>query len=280
MDLRAATGDDLDAICALAGRCQADPDRAIPYLGDVDLADEIAEVDGWPDTGVVALDEGRIVGWLHAERDPEMGRIWWYGPFVDPLVTHGSTAAALYAAAAPWRSSFGEEELCCDERSTSLPPFARAEGFTEEPASLALRYEGPAPDPVPSIDAPANDDERAAVIALHDELFPNTHSPGTMIVQPDRRTSRVVVDGLVAGYLAVKDEADGSLYIDYLGVRPDLQGRGYGRLLVTHALSCAEGRIAHLTVRAANTPARRLYAAVGFTEDITIVPYRRGFTLP
>jgi ribosomal protein S18 acetylase RimI-like enzyme len=280
MHVRQASAADLAELAALTERCQAEPDRTIPYLGIVDVADEIAEVDGWPECGLVAVDADRIVGWLLAERDPDMGRIWWYGPFVDVNRPHSECAAGLYEAAASLRDGYGEEEICCDERSDAIPAYAIAHGFHAEASSLALRYEGPAPQPVAGIGPPTTDAERDAIATLHDELFPNTHSPGSMIVQRDRRTFCLVFDDRVAGYVAVKDEPDGSLYIDYLGVRPDLQGRGYGRMLVAHALATGDGRPAHLTVRAANTPARRLYAAVGFTEDITIVPYRKGFVLP
>jgi ribosomal-protein-alanine N-acetyltransferase len=59
------------------------------------------------------------------------------------------------------------------------------------------------------------------------------------------------------------------IHINNLAVRPEHRGRGYGRALVEFALRAgsAQGAAsATLEVRRSNTPARRLYAGLGFVE--------------
>jgi ribosomal protein S18 acetylase RimI-like enzyme len=292
--------DELEVLVALTVQCQRTPKRRIPFLGDdaASITADIVELGGettWHQHALAARNGASTVGWLFAESDPEMGRIWWFGPFVDVEVDDeqaGSVADALYAQAASLREGFDEEEICYDERSTLLVEFGRRNGFTEQAASLALRAEldsGPraaevaeAPE---AIHAPRNDAERTATAHLHDELFPGTHTRGTTIAQPptsDRSTWCIAEGDDVVAYIAVEHQSDSSLYIDYLGVRPGHRGRGHARTLVRHALAhgaMVSATHAHLTVRLANASARGLYRSLGFADVMTIVPARKGFLL-
>ena len=54
-----------------------------------------------------------------------------------------------------------------------------------------------------------------------------------------------------------------------IGVRPDAQGQGFGRLMLTHALTLAKsaGKVCcHLEVRESNARAIRLYETSGFVR--------------
>ena len=96
------------------------------------------------------------------------------------------------------------------------------------------------------------------------------------------RIRTVQVDGATAGYVAFEIQADGTGYIDYLGVKPDARRRGLARALVADACRelAAEGvQRVHLTVRADAPCAVDLYRSVGFTEERVIAPSRYGFTL-
>lgn len=70
----------------------------------------------------------------------------------------------------------------------------------------------------------------------------------------------------VAGFCAFWRVAD-QIHINNLAVRPELRGRGVGRVLLRRALEEAErmGAVhATLEVRRSNEPARRLYEGAGF----------------
>lgn len=126
-----------------------------------------------------------------------------------------------------------------------------------------------------------DDDDRQPVAALHDLLFPGTHTPGRRLVD-DEATSVLVSGEPPLGYVATQAQADGSCYVDYLGVARDARRRGVGRTLVAAALTRAADaglREACLTVRVGNATARHLYASLGFVEERRAVPHRLGFSL-
>ena len=96
--IRTSRGEDLDRLAAFAATAQADPERFCAYLAETadGIAAELAEAADWPANGHVALDDQRnVVGWLVAETDADMGRVWWWGPFVG----RSSTESALVADA-------------------------------------------------------------------------------------------------------------------------------------------------------------------------------------
>jgi hypothetical protein len=83
MNIRPATEGDLEEMASLAASEQARGDRHIGYLGlDAEsIAKDVRGVEDWQAKSVVAV-EGRLVGWLLCETDDDMGRGWWWGPFV------------------------------------------------------------------------------------------------------------------------------------------------------------------------------------------------------
>lgn len=275
--------EELDAIAASIAREQLRPDRCIPYFSDeaAPIADEIRGEEPWePRTWV--LRDADIGGVLVAETDDDLGRVWWTGPFV--FTGDWDRGADLLYAAARSEVHLPQEELAGDLRHRELAVFAQRHGFHAEEASAALRCTT-APTPSPVACRPVLEPERPAVAAMHDRIFPGTHSTGARLVgrdDPDLLCLVTLVGGAIAGYVAVEVQPDGSGYIDFVGVPPEHRGRGLGRALVASATSALFERgvpYVHLTVRAGNGIARRLYADLGFVEDRVIVPYRKGFTL-
>lgn len=108
------------------------------------------------------------------------------------------------------------------------------------------------------------------VQAIEADLFPaDPWSPEQFwqeLAQPTRTYLVALDDGDVVGYagtFALPPDAD----IQTVGVRPDQQGRGVARLLLTALLDDAEGRgTTHtlLEVRADNARALALYESLGF----------------
>ncbi|MGW2271748.1 GNAT family N-acetyltransferase [Streptomyces yangpuensis] len=87
----------------------------------------------------------------------------------------------------------------------------------------------------------------------------------------------VSADGELAGFLAWAEEPTGGpdIGIDRLCVAPAFFRRGIASLLLRHALAeLFPGRPVQVTTGAANTPAVRLYEALGFTRgpDFSPVP--------
>lgn len=291
--IRTAVLDDLPALAAFAERCQADPQRHCAYISDdaTAIRDDIEGVADWPTATLVALDDARnIVGWLLAETDPDMTRVWWWGPFVADTGTAEQTivAGALLGRGLQNHPDHDQHELALDRGSTLLADVAEQLDFVREEGSAALQLDDLArvePRSSSRIVAVADGDELADVVAaLHDRIFPGTHSSGEMLLRDidgEHAVFAAVERGSAVGYVAVESQNDGSFYIDFLGVDPDHRARGIGRDLVAAALRAApdDRTHAHLTVREGNAGARRLYASLGFTEVRIIAPFRKGFSL-
>ncbi len=306
-EVRFAGEQDLAAMTEAAVDAQADPERYCAYFGDdaSSIASDIVDVVGpaggdWTSAAWLDLDdEGRIKGWLLAETDHEMSRVWWWGPTITgldrcPAGQRDRTFDRLLAVAMDALGGYAEHEIVGDERSRCFASLARRHGFVAGAPSAVLRT-------APFADARWEGDDdivaladphRSPVRELHDALFPGTHTPGVGLVAPVDNRTRLIAeydrqfteasDQRVAGYIATEIQGDGSLYIDFLGVALDARGRGFGRRLVSEAMrrgAEAGATHAHLTVRAENRAARRLYASLGFVEERVVVPYRRGFSL-
>lgn len=291
--IRQAWESDLDHLVALAVDCQSDPDRCCPYLSaePAALRTELQDIDGvavWTSATWIALDDDRHpIGWIAAESDESMGRVWWFGPFVADATAPLANAIAdgLLAAARRSFSAYVEQELAIDARSGLLRRFAERAGFRAEEGSAVLRLSDlnvDIPSASATIERVAGTDARA--VELHDAIFAGTHSTGDYLFsltgdRHDRYIARL--DDAVVGYVATELQHDGSLYVDYLGVDNASRGRGLGRALVATAIRARadDATHAHLTVRASNDAARRLYTSLGFVEELMLIPYRSGFTL-
>lgn len=273
---------DLEAIAVLAADLQAEGDHHIGYLGTTvtSIVTDVGNVDRWTERTVVARVDGEVVGWLLAEKDDDMSRVWWWGPFCADRGDRDVVADQMYrvvAAAVDAR----EEELAPDERNRWVAGCASRWGFTGETASAVLRYDGGPLGSHSSVVAvgPQHFDD---VVALHDRLFPGTHTPGRVLAASDDLRLVYVENGEVRGYVAAAVQSDRAGYIDYLGVDPLHRGRGIGRALVRTAadrLLELGSTSVNLTVRQTNMVARGLYHSLGFTEERMIRPYRKGFSL-
>ncbi|KJY16092.1 MULTISPECIES: GNAT family N-acetyltransferase [Streptomyces] len=94
-----------------------------------------------------------------------------------------------------------------------------------------------------------------------------------MRAQPLRWVGAVSEGGELAGFLAWEEGPDGAIGIDRLCVAPAFFRRGVASLLLRHALAeLFPGRPVHVTTGAANTPAVRLYEALGFERGADFSP--------
>jgi ribosomal protein S18 acetylase RimI-like enzyme len=278
--------DELVALARFAAPLQASADAHVAFLGvDADgIAAELAETT-WAEVSAVALIDDVVAGWLVGDVDPEMGRVWWFGPFVNAGEWEDVAGRLLTACRAQLGSGISEEEMAVDAEFLRCRAWAPTYGFKEEEGSVAVvldRPLGPASTHIRDI----ADSDHDAVASLHDELFPGTHTTGRDLAAGHDATHRRLViehDGVLDGYIAVERLADGTGYIDFVGVARRARRRGLGGELVRagvselHRLGVSS---ISLTVRAGNAGARELYESLGFSEERLLVPLRRGFTIP
>jgi ribosomal protein S18 acetylase RimI-like enzyme len=282
METRSARESDLEEMVRLAVESQASPEQHIGYLGltEDSIRTDILGVDHWvAHTAVLVRPGGALAGWLLGEKDDPMDRVWWWGPFLRVEVPEDG-ADALYVLASQLLGS-SQEEMAPDDRNSRVAALALRNGFRPDEASAVLSYTGEGFGGRGST-VPIDDADRSSVATLHDRLFPGTHTTGQSLVDSDEPRLVAVADGRVVGYVALEIHSDGTGYIDYLGVDPEWRRRGLGRRLVTDATDLLLERQAtsvHLTVREHNTAARALYAALGFTHERLIRPFRNGFSL-
>ena len=287
----AALGDgSLGEVAAFVAARQQDPTANVVLVGvePGPVAEELAGVDRWRERTVVARDAaGGLVGVVVADVAEDMRRVWWVGPWVAAgrADAEGVAAALLDTATAAHGHTWDEEEYAPDARNELVAALALGRGATPGTGSAVLLLD---PLVVAELDGPdvraAVPTDHGAVAALHDRLFPGTHTRGADLLAAEGTHVDVVEgpDGVPVGYVAVEVQPDGSGYVDYLGVAEQARGRGLGRLLVAGALRGLAARgvpFAHLTVRVDNPAARALYASLGFVEERVTVPYRRGFDL-
>ncbi|MEM7285140.1 MAG: hypothetical protein AAF480_02220 [Actinomycetota bacterium] len=173
--VRQASAGDLSAMADLAARHQADDSLHCLYLSadPAAIAEEVAELDEWASSTAVAEIDGRVVGWLFGEPDPDMGRVWWWGPFAPPD-SWDDVADELYRTArALLGAAYDEEEAAADSRSDHIAAWAARHGFAADPGSVLLRRD-PAPLAADERVRPMAAADHEAVMALHDHAFPGT----------------------------------------------------------------------------------------------------------
>lgn len=275
-------------LAAVAAPLQALPTRFQAYYGeDVDeIAVEIEEVPDWRAHTTVATDRGELVGWVIAEHDDEIGRVWWWGPVV--VASHDWTAVAaalLDTASARLGDQIEQFEFAVDARHVDAIALAERRGHRRVTGSVLLELGdlgGRVASPPEALDiGPLTDVDVEAVSRLHDELFPDTHlTSGQLVASSEDVLLSARLDRSTIGYLRAEIQPGGNGYLDFLGVDAPHRGTGVGGALVERAVAELAARGAStvfLTVREDNIAAQALYARLGFTGDRILVPLRRGF---
>lgn len=276
---------ELAALAALAAPLQQRPETHVIYFGDDadGIRAELAETT-WSEVSAVATDGDTVLGWLVGDVDADMGRVWWMGPFVDADDWESVATELLVAGRRQLAAGVDEEELSVDSRFERFRVWATSHGYVEEEGSYVLQLDGGL-EPGSGAVREITDADRDTVARLHEELFPGTHTTGPELAAGHDETHRRLVveaDGVVVAYIAVERQADGSGYIDYLGVAPAARRRGLGADLVRAGV--AELRrlgvtSIGLTVRVGSEGARELYRSLGFDEERLAIPLRRGYSL-
>jgi ribosomal protein S18 acetylase RimI-like enzyme len=281
----------IDQIAAFVEDLNHQPEHHICYFGSG--ADEIAaQIQGLvpapEDDFLIAEVDGIPVGVLGFDADNRAGRAWLYGPIV--IHTDWDACADLLYSAMTSRlgSEIQKQEICIDARNERVANFALRHGFDSHDAGnisvLTLGRDHYQPQGSSNLQ-PIHASQRHSLVILHDELFPNTYYPGRVLLERQDEHSRLFIlnaDGnsSMVGYVyAQVNPATGEGYIDYIGVKPTMQRRGYGTALVNGVLEWIFSfdfvNMVSLTVPTASEIAVRLYQRAGFVEERTIMAYRK-----
>jgi ribosomal protein S18 acetylase RimI-like enzyme len=280
--------ENFEDIVKFISRLNNDGTHHIGYFGtdEADIRQTLRELEP-PIAGTfqLAMEDGRIVGVLGAEADPEIGRAWLFGPLIEH--TDWQTVAdRLYEALKPLiPAGIHEHELFCDMRNLNVQEFAARHGFPlrSENALLVLEKSnfGMCEIPDQSIEK-YSDPFFEQFNELHNNLFPNTYYTARQIVEKQNDKTRLFIAAnadILQGYVFCKAEPEtGQGYLDFIGVPPQFQGQGIGKRLMSAALGWMFSmpgikKVAE-TVNTNNITALRLYNQFGFISHRTMRGYR------
>ncbi len=288
MHLRLMTPDDLDAAVDFVARLQADLMQMIAYLGteanDIRHSLEGFEPD-WTRATQLAYEGERLMGLLGVDTSEAIGRAWLNGPLVNGA-DWVATADQLYAAAQQLMPDYvREHELFVDVANLNVAGFAARHGFVSGTPEASLHfgreYLGQVPDESASL---LNAADHAALVELHDRIFPNTYYTGAEILERLGERDRVFVatasENGLAGYIYARVEPGATNgYIDFVGVAESARRQGIGRRLVSAAtrwlFTFPEVEEVTLTVNAGNGGAIVLYKQLGFEHKQTLQAFRK-----
>ncbi len=281
----------LDQIADFVAALNQQPAHHICYFGSTaaEIAAQIQQFAPPPeDDFFIAEVDGITVGILGMDADENAGRVWLYGPIV--IHTEWDTCADLLYSAVLARldTHIQTQEICIDVRNQRVSNFALRHGFESHDAGnisvLSLYREHYQPTGE-SLLHPIHASQTHSFVNLHDALFPGTYYPGRVLLERQHEHARLFVinaDGnsSMAGYVyAQVNPATGEGYIDYIGVKPTMQNKGYGTALISGILewifSFEFVKLVSLTVPTVSTHAMYLYQRTGFTVDRTITAYRK-----
>lgn len=246
------------------GYCDETPEGVLSSFSDFGQPAE--------DTFLVARRNGHVCGVVGFEADPEVGRAWIWGPFIDDGEWH-SVGNEMWTALAPTLPDYvAEIEMFYDVHNLNCDEFARERGFEvhkDDVSILELSRAG-APEPATAEELPEH--LHAPLAKLHERLFPKTYLPSKQLLDSldDMHRVLVVSDGnTLHGYAYATIYPDaGEAMLDYVGVVESERDRGVAsrlvRAIVAWAFSVAEVRSIGLTVDSDNAAARHLYARLGF----------------
>src|SRR5262249_35182124 len=179
------------------------------------------------ETSRVAERGRRLVGFVGAEIDESLDRVWFYGPVVDDPDWHVVADALLAALTTGVPGSTGKTaEVVGDVANARLAAFAERHGFGAGKVHHLLALPAPMIESLerPEL-APIAVEHESAFVARHEELFPGTYYSGPQLLDQAARGKAVVLgvidDGRLVGYAAGRVDEGGDGYLDFVGVAPD-----------------------------------------------------------
>lgn len=274
-------------MAAFVAARQGDPASRIAYFGESPSEIETylpTWSPPWTETSRVAVDGSTLTGYIGAELDVALDRAWIHGPLVSDA-RWDEVAEELWAALLPAiPDTIDDVELTGDVANTRLAAFAARRGLVGGDVHVVLEIEAADVDRLPAADVPRMPrTHEDALVALHEELFPNTYYSGRQLLEQADRGEAIllglVVGARLVGYAAGRIDEGGAGYIDFVGVTHGTRRAGHGRTLVIALCRALRPRTrvpaVRLTVAETNDGALALYDGLGFRRLSSAIGYRR-----
>lgn len=273
--IRPLRHDELPRAAAFIAQLNRNPSDHIGYCGTVyeeilhTFTEDFGDVPA-ADTFVVAELDGEISGLLGFDADLKRGVAELWGPFTKPQSVDLSLALLRNL---PLPQTMRKLQVFCNAQNVTCIRFAEQESFIAESGTQILVADKSALTGQSITVSPLMPAENDTFIALHDKLFPNTYYSGREITGYINDVQKVLVvrEGAeLMGYVYVETTPEFvEASIEFVGVRPQVRGKGVGTKLVQSALawifSFAEIEEVTLVVSEENRVARGLYQAAGFS---------------
>lgn len=230
-------------------------------------------------------DAGRLVGFLTVdglESDTPEGAL-----LADPTRAPEASIDALLGAVQALPRPAGATLLLPIDRRAEAPAAAlQARGYVRHATECLLRRDDLRPpalaagEPEVARATPADAPAIADILAEDLGIAPGEleHVIGENMRRPGYRYFIARLADAAVGTLNVQI-LNGAPYIYGFVVRPEYQGRGYGRRIIAHALAAtlaAAPQPIYLEVEPDNTPAYTLYKSLGFALLVTYDYYREA----
>jgi ribosomal protein S18 acetylase RimI-like enzyme len=237
---------------------------------------------------------GSLRGVLSADVNPELGRAWLYGPFVDVPSGHpaapqawDTTADALYDAVTrlPRLSGIEDLDLYGHVAHRQLADFAQRHGFVGARPTRILVLKGAElrsllaqdVDKVEPLDASVHDQ----LATLYEATFPHRNKSTDQLINDGEHTIVTLKqgEGRLAGFAAGYAQ-EGEYLVDYVAVDPEMRCVGVGGKVVRGLLRELDARFgAHRQAAAVvannNSASTAMFTRLGFEVELELVSYRR-----
>ena len=235
---------------------------------------------------ILALQEDELVGAMGCEFDEELGRAWLYGPHViapdwelvaDELYNH--LLEALPTSIRQWNAYLNVE----NQRGRH---FYTRRDFLERP-DLSFDFSITAAERIPAMQTGCiqlDQSQADSFTVLYEALFPSAYYSASRLLRMLGTSHQVLViaeqDHVLGFAVLFLDEQHTTGEIQFLGVKPDCQRRGYGRRLLLASIDwffdvTGVQRVT-LNVNAENEHARHLYESAGFRLRYTGIGISRA----
>ena len=235
-------------------------------------------------------EDSELVGAAGSEYDEELGRSWLYGPHSTAVDWQAGASSLLSRLLAELPLSIKQWDAYLNVANARGRDFYVQQGFAEGEVSHEYQLAADAEPVVSDVElcGPLEKQHESSLLKLYDELFPGAYYNGERILKMNGDTHRVfsAVDGgeLVGFTIASVDGSLSTGGVEFVGVREECRGRGYGRRLLMTAADWLRGQSSEmpicLNVRDSLANARGLYESAGFELRFTGVGLRRGHAQP
>ena len=229
---------------------------------------------------------GEIVGATGFEYDERLQLGLLYGPWAIDEGWNDHADQLFSEVLDQARSAMNDIEIAFDKTNERVAGFADRHGFelVRDHFTMGMDATDRPLSPDPDI-REMNEDDRAAIVDLHERCFENTWPSGQQLLEQlekgsDRKIFVLYMDGTLAGYhFASVDREVGEAFVENIGVDEHFRGRGIATRLLTHGLawmfSLEEVDRIELSVREENAAAIRVYEKAGFAKLWAVRQMRR-----